>query len=85
MSLKILTLSDYDIILKIARMHHKFVSNSDKESVFTNILFPQVLTIRNIMILNKREPIGPVIHERQNENTGAESFSMNVFMLQNVR
>ena len=61
------------------------MSNSDKQSVFTNLLLTQVLTIRNIMILNKREPIGPVIHERQNENTGAESFSMNVFMLQNVR
>ena len=73
------------MILKIARMYRKFLSNSHKQCVFTNILFVQVLTVRNIMIHNKREPIVPVLRDRQNDNTVAEDFSIKCFMWQYLK
>ena len=76
---------DYDMLLKTARMYRKFVSNSDKQCVFTNILFVQVSTVRNIMIHNKRDATGPVLRDRKNDNTGAEDFSMKCFMWQNIK
>ena len=38
------------MLLKIARMYHKFVSNYHKQYVFTNILFPLVSTVCDIMM-----------------------------------
>ena len=65
---------------KIARMYRKFVSDSHKQCAFENILFVQVLTVRNIMMHNKQETIGPVLRDRQNDNIGAKNFNMKYFM-----
>ena len=73
------------MLLKIARMYRKFVSNSHKQCVFANILFVQVSTVRNIMIHNKRELIVSFLRDRQNDNTGAEDFSMKCFMWQYLK
>ena len=70
------------MLLKIARMYRKFVSNSHKQYVFTNILFVHVSTVRNIMMYNIREPIGPVLCDRQSDNIGAGDFNMKYFMWQ---
>ena len=70
------------MLLKIATMYRKFVSNSHKQFVFTNILFVQVLTVPNIMMHNKRELIGPVERDSQNGNIGAEDFNIKYFMWQ---
>ena len=68
------------MLLKIARMYRKFVSSSHKECVFKNMLFVQVSTVRNIMMHNKRETIGPVLRDKQNDNIGAKDFNMKYFM-----
>ena len=52
------------MLLKIATMYCKFVSNSNKHYVFTNIFFGQISTVRNIMMHNKREPTGPVLRDK---------------------
>ena len=70
------------MLLKTAIMYRKFVSNSHKQCVFTNILFAQVSTVRNIMMHNKREPIGPVLSDKQNGNTGAEDFNLKYIVWQ---
>ena len=68
------------MLLKIARMYRKFVSNSHKQCVFKNILFVQVSTVRNIMMHTKRETIGPVLRDGQNDNIGAKAFNVKYFM-----
>ena len=68
------------MLLKIARMYRKFLSNSRKQCAFENVLFVQVSTVRNIMMHNKRETIGPVLRDRQNDNIGAKNFEMKYFM-----
>ena len=65
---------------KIARMYRKFVSDSHKQCAFENILFVQVSTVRNIMMHNKQETIGPVLRDRQSDNIGAKNFNMKYFM-----
>ena len=67
------------MLFKIARMYRKFASNSHKPHVFKNILFVQVSTVRNTMMHNKREPIGPVLRDRQNDNIGGKDFNMKYF------
>ena len=65
---------------KIVRMYRKFVSNSQKQCAFENILFVQASTVRNIMMHDKRETIGPVLRDRQNDKIGAKGFNMKYFM-----
>ena len=66
-------------------MYLKFVSNPHKKCVFKNMLFVQVSTVHNIMMHNKREPIGPVLRDRQNGNIGAKDFNMKYFMWQYLK
>ena len=61
-------------------MYRRFVSNPDKQCIFKNIVFFQVSTVRNIMMHNKRETIGPVLRDRQNDNIGAKYFHMKYFV-----
>ena len=73
------------MLLKIARMYPKCVSNFRKQCVFRSIFFVQVSTARNIMMHNKREPTGPVLRDRQNNNIGAEDCNMKYFMWQYLK
>ena len=68
------------MLLKTARMYRKFVSNPHKQCVFKNIILLRVSNVRNIMMHNKRETIGPVFRDRQNGNIGAKDFNMKYFM-----
>ena len=49
------------------------------------MLFVQVSTVRNIMMHNKREPIGPVLRGRQNDNIGAKDFNVKHFVWQYIK